>query len=108
MTEVTLYYQDGILTGIQSKGHSGFARKGSDIICAAISVLMQSLLLGLEDIAQVENLGVKTDQRVPVISITWPKPEHERIALLTETIAGSLRQIAIENPLHVKILTEEN
>lgn len=29
--------QDGILTGFNIKGHSGYADSGSDIVCAAVS-----------------------------------------------------------------------
>ena len=108
MIAVKLYYQDKTLTGIESRGHSGYSRRGSDIVCAAVSTLMQSLILGLEDIANVSGLNVEADERVPIIRVTWPVSEQERISLLTDTTASSLKQIAQENPKYVKILTEEN
>ena len=107
MIAVKLTYQDKTLTGIESKGHSGSAPAGRDIICAAVSTLMQAMILGLEDIAQVHGLNVKADERVPLMRAAWPSSEQERISLLTETAAASLKQIARENPKYVKILTEE-
>ena len=107
MTRVTLYYQNGTLTGIECRGHSGFAKKGSDIVCSAVSVLMQSLVLGLENIAKVQGLNVEADEKVPIIRADWPSSEQERISLLTNTTAESLRVIAAGNPKHVKITTEE-
>ena len=107
MTAVKLIYQGKTLTGIESRGHSGFARRGNDIVCAAVSTLMQALVLGLEDIAHVQGLEVHADEKIPIIRITWPEGEHARIHLLTDTAAESLRQIARENPRHVKIITEE-
>ena len=107
MIAVKLTYQDKTLTGIESKGHSGFAPAGRDIVCAAVSALMQSLILGLEDIAQVQGLNVEADERVPIIRAAWPRSEQERIALLTETTAEALKVIARDNPRHVKIITEE-
>ena len=107
MIAVKLYYQDKTLTGIESRGHSGYSRRGSDIVCAAVSTLMQSLILGLEDIANVSGLNVEADERVPIIRVTWPESEYERISLLTETITDSLKIIALENPKYVKISTEE-
>ena len=107
MTAVKLLYQDKTLTGIESSGHSGYSRRGSDIVCAAVSTLMQALILGLEDIAQVQGLEVHADEKIPIIRVTWPESEQERIHLLTDTAAESLRQIARENPRHVKIITEE-
>jgi len=35
-------------TGITVDGHAGYAETGNDIICAAVSVLAQSLIHGLE------------------------------------------------------------
>ena len=68
---------------------------------------MQMLILGLEDIAKVQGLDVKADERIPLIRVTWPEAEQANIHLLTDTAAESLRQIARENPRHVKIITEE-
>ncbi|MBQ9433693.1 MAG: ribosomal-processing cysteine protease Prp [Synergistaceae bacterium] len=107
MTAVKLIYQGKTLTGIESRGHSGYSRSGSDIVCAAVSTLMQALVLGLEDIAHVQGLQVVADSRVPLIRVTWPESEHKSISLLTNTAAESLRHIARENPRHVKIITEE-
>ena len=107
MTRVTLYYSGGTLTGIESRGHSGFGWSGNDVICAAVSVLMQALVLGLEDIAEVQGLNVEADERVPVMRAVWPSSEQERLSLLTETAARSLRQIALENPKYIRLTTEE-
>ena len=68
---------------------------------------MQSLVLGLEDIANVQGLMVEADEHVPIIRAVWPSAEQERIALLTDTIARSLEQIARENPKHIKLTRKE-
>ena len=107
MTTITLLYHAGVLTGIQSRGHSGFAARGQDIVCAAVSTLMQSLVLGLEDVAHLQGLEVEMDERIPVIRAVWPSSEQERISLLTETTARSLEEIARENPGHIKLTRKE-
>ena len=68
---------------------------------------MQSLVLGLQDIAQLQGLSVEMDERVPLIRVTWPSSEQERVSLLTMTTAESLRQIARENPKYITLTTEE-
>ena len=37
MTAVCFIKSDGLIIGFELEGHSGFKRRGSDIICAAIS-----------------------------------------------------------------------
>ena len=107
MIRITLFYQEKKLVGIESKGHSNYADKGSDIICAAVSVLMQSLMLGLSEIARLDSLVININDEVPVIKISWLKKYSDKISLLTRTIVESLKIIAADNPDYVKIQTEE-
>ncbi|MBQ7569421.1 MAG: ribosomal-processing cysteine protease Prp, partial [Synergistaceae bacterium] len=43
MINIKLYWDKNFLTGIESSGHSGYADNGKDIICAAVSSLVQAL-----------------------------------------------------------------
>jgi len=107
LTEITLFYHGKKLIGIQSKGHSDYSEEGSDVVCAAVSVLMQSLVFGLSEIARVPNLIIDMDDSVPLIKITWQKKYFEKISLLVQTIAESLKIIAADNSGYLKINTEE-
>lgn len=108
MITVKLHYQDKTLIGIESIGHAGFSYRGKDIVCAAVSTLMQALLLGLERYLPPEDLGITIDADVPLMSIVWQKSRHRKLAPLTETIASSIEQIAHENPKYVKVVTCEH
>ena len=107
MIEVKLSYQGKILTGIESKGHSGFSQRGSDVICAGVSALMHALILGIEDIAGVKCKALHVNDKAPLISIELEKNDAEKLSLLLLTIKASLKQIALENPKYVKIISEE-
>lgn len=48
MTHVT-YFEQSDEISIEVQGHSGYAEFGKDIVCAAISVLLQTLVYHLED-----------------------------------------------------------
>lgn len=103
MTEVTLYWEGGTLRGIEGRGHSGFASKGDDVVCAAVSSLLHALLLGLSDVARVEGLECEVEPETPLIRILWPRKRAGDIALLTKTVALSLREIQSGNPGYVNI-----
>ena len=107
MIDVTLFYQGKKIIGIESKGHSSYDDRGYDVICAAVSVLTQSLMFGLSEIARVPNLEINIDDKVPVIKISWPKKYYEKMSLLVQTVAESLKIIAADNSDYVKIHTEE-
>lgn len=106
MVDVTLHYHGKILTGIEARGHSGYADKGNDIVCAAVSALMQALILGLSDIAKINGADIHINERLPLMRVTWPESESMNISLLIRTISESLKIIARDNPGHVKIYSE--
>lgn len=43
---------DGSVIEIRVKGHAGYAEHGEDIVCAAVSALAQTALIGLEKVAR--------------------------------------------------------
>ena len=88
------------MRGIESRDHSGFADKGEDVVCAAVSSLLHALLLGLSDVARVEGLECEVDPnpKAPFIRIAWPGRSAEELDLLTRTIALSLREIETGSP----------
>ena len=61
MTEIVLFKNaDHKLIGFECLGHSGFARRGKDIVCSAISVLTINTVNSLEKIAGAD-LEVRSD-----------------------------------------------
>lgn len=46
MTKIT-YYEDHDEISLEIKGHAGFAKKGEDLVCAAVSTLGQTLVIYL-------------------------------------------------------------
>ena len=40
MIKVTINYQDNIVTELEVSGHSNFAKKGKDIVCAGVSAIV--------------------------------------------------------------------
>ena len=48
MTRITLFRSRSHAIGFEAEGHTGYAEEGSDIVCAAISALLWTLLMGWE------------------------------------------------------------
>ena len=103
MTEITLFWEEGALCGIEGRGHSGFADRGNDIVCAAVSSLLQALVLGLSDVAKKGSFECEVEPETPLIRARWPRERAEELSLLTVTVARSLREIQSGNPGYVNI-----
>lgn len=50
MITVKLFVKDGKVIGVRSSGHSGLGNSGNDILCAAVSTLVQTAYLAISDI----------------------------------------------------------
>ena len=50
--------EDRWLTGFECYGHAGFAQEGSDIVCAAVSILTITCANALETVAKVKPLEI--------------------------------------------------
>ncbi len=95
---------------IEATGHSGYAEEGSDIVCSAVSTLMQSLAVGL---TEVINMSPKIiiDETIPHMCInlldgessSLTKAGMENVQTLMQTTVLSLRQVANEFNRHIKI-----
>ena len=89
---------------IRLSGHGGDA-KGRDIICAAVSAVSQTALIGL---LHFEKKAVEWDKREGFLSIELkePVPEDTRpiIAAILTTMLLGLSEIQRQCPQKVKIL----
>ena len=52
MINITIYDN-----GFEIEGHAGYAQKGSDIICAAVSALSQTCRISITELAGFKNLA---------------------------------------------------
>jgi len=91
---------------VEATGHSGYAPRGKDIVCAAVSTLMQALLLGLKEVLGMKDAVFEIDEKGPRFFILWSESdlEDDRSRAVIETVLGSLRSIADSYPKYVHIV----
>ncbi|MGI6587493.1 MAG: ribosomal-processing cysteine protease Prp [Peptococcia bacterium] len=56
MVKVEIYYEGKQVKGFVARGHAGAAPPGEDLVCASISALTQTALLGLDTFLEVKPL----------------------------------------------------
>ena len=59
MIQVIVKKQNGNITGFHMEGHAGYADRGSDIVCASISVLAINCVNSIEEFT-----GRKTRKKI--------------------------------------------
>ena len=66
--------QDGADRSFSITGHSGYAPEGSDILCAAISVLGQTAIASLQSLTELD-IRYEIDERKPSLRCAVKLPE---------------------------------
>ena len=108
MTRCTLYL-DGAsrITGFSIKGHSGYAEEGSDIVCAAVSVLALTTdhaLCRLVGLSPIEHGGEDGFLEVLLPKGMTEQQMHDAQLLMAALHLG-LENIAQDYPRHVRLMT---
>ena len=106
----TVFFREGKrYLGFQASGHSGYAEHGSDIVCAAVSVLSCTCVNSLESVCGV--VPVITANEDGLLAFTLPDTPDERQAHDAQVLMAALHQgiadIAGQYPQHVKLSIQE-
>lgn len=109
MVKVTLFRRrgPGDLTGFEAAGHSGYAERGYDIVCAAVSALTTVTVLGLQ-VRLGLSPAVQVDEETGWLRCRLDpdriSPEvWERAQDLLETMALGLTEIAKDYADYVEV-----
>lgn len=91
MITVTVFKKNGEYTGFRAKGHADYAEEGSDIFCAAVSVLT---IHTANAIAQIAGANVESEERDGFLSCSFPAELGHDGTVLMDAMVMSLRQIS--------------
>ena len=106
MTRAVLYKdaQDRF-TGFCVKGHSGYAEEGSDIVCAAVSILTTTCINALESVAGVTPLvksGSDAYLEAALPRVVSPECDHDA-QVLFKALHQGLSDLADTCPGYFKL-----
>lgn len=93
MIKAVFYLHKKDVIGYEISGHAGYATKGYDIVCAAVSVLSQTITAELNNAVLNDCEG---------ISVRLIEP-NVRNRVLCETLIDGLKQIEEQYPKNLKV-----
>ena len=93
MIQITLYSQGDEITGFACTGHAGYAEYGSDIVCAAVSILTTTCVNALESVAGLKPT-VKTSSGN--MKVTLPPGSGRDAQVIFQTLRQGLRDLQAE------------
>ena len=107
MTTVQVRRDEKGICGLRVSGHAGYAASGSDIVCAAASVLITTCANALQSVANITPaLDVK--EHPALISVVLPRglsPEADHDArIILQTILQGFQDVAAQYPRYLQII----
>lgn len=93
------------LSSVSARGHSEWSQTGNDVVCAAVSAILQTARLGLEEVVPAR---LTVSQRRGTMVLRWDENMRDDPALnaILRTAELSLRQIAGQYPQQVLVRSE--
>ncbi len=95
---------DGTIAEVKANGHAEYADPGEDIVCAGVSALVVTALIGLEKVARHPYEGKATSGKMycKVKAGGTPESLHRAQTILETTVLGLL-DIAKDYPQYVRV-----
>lgn len=105
MTAVTLVCdKNGAFRSCEATGHAGFAARGSDIVCAAVTILLRTamdVLLGTDGVSVRADAGERGALSFAVERAAASKTE--RLVCTADFLERGLRSLQAEYPQFVRL-----
>ncbi len=95
---------DGIINGFVLDGHTECAPHGEDVVCAGVSVLAQSILLGLIEVAGAEVDYCREEGYLECRVLK--RSEQREIQVLLDTLYLSLKRMEEDYPDYIEVQEE--
>ena len=105
MTKCEFFTEDDRITGFSVSGHSGYAEKGQDVICAAISAIVTMAEATINDVCGAK-AKVRVKEEDARITLTLPAAcdEEESIQAVLAGMLLTLCNLRDEYPDYIEVL----
>lgn len=108
MTRITILAEKGSYKGFICEDHSGYAEEGSDIVCAAVSVLTINTINSITELTGTE-MDIETDEENAVIRAFFREKPSKEAGLFVQSLILGVKSIE-QDPRYaefVKLIFEE-
>jgi len=95
MTKVLITKKNGHIISVSASGHTDYALEGEDIVCAALSSIMQTALLGLLTVAKIQ-VDFKRNEQEGILQFALPvldKQERHDVDMILDTMLAGIADL---------------
>lgn len=106
MTTIKIEKQNENITVVECSDHTGFAEYGKDIVCAGVSCITQTAVLGIQKLTDVKH-KINIDEKngflkLELIDIEYSQSFHDAQVILKTMLMG-LEDLQKQYPKYIKL-----
>ena len=106
MTTIKIKKQKENIVCVECSDHTGFANYGKDIVCAGVSCITQTAVLGIQKLTDIKNSvvvdGKKGYLKLELIDIEHNQSFHDAQVILSAMLVG-LEDLQKQYPNYIKL-----
>ena len=109
MTKIRLFKKGNNFIKLEVCGHSNYDEEGKDIVCAAVSSITQSLIIGLDGVIS-KDFVYNIDNKIPRVAVDISKYDNdsmEKAQILFNTYKLTLDRLILDYKKYIKMRIEE-
>ena len=106
MTIIVIKKKDDDITGVECSNHTDFADYGKDIVCAGVSSITQTAVLGIQKLTNVKNKLTIDEQKgylkLELYDIENSK-DFQKAQIILKTMLLGLEDLEKQYPKYIKL-----
>ena len=108
MITVTVSRENGTPVGFSVSGHANMGEYGEDLVCAAVSAIVQTAILGITDVCRIcAGVSIEEGKTTCILTNDATLNEIERAAIVFDTMLAGLKSIQASYPKTLKFRNKE-
>ena len=108
MITVTVTRENGEPVGFRVSGHANMGEYGEDLVCAAVSAIVQTAILGITEVCHIQaGVSVEEGNTTCILSKDASSDEIRRAGIVFDTMIAGLRSIRQAYPKTLKFRNKE-
>jgi Predicted ribosomal protein len=108
MITVTVTRENGTPVGFSVTGHANMGEYGEDLVCAAVSAVVQTAILGITEVCHIPaGVSIEEGETHCILTKDAKQDEIQRAGIVFDTMIAGLRSIQASYPKTLKFRNKE-
>jgi len=106
MTTIDIKKQGERIVALNASGHSGYAESGQDIVCAGISSIIQTAILGIKNLYKIDilkSINEESGELAMELPNELDEKKDKEIQVILGTMLVGLNDLAQSYPQNITI-----